>query len=148
MPDTSTIPQRVTAYPNLETSGSGPPSWDERFPPELTEQRKQTLLAYWRGVFSGEVEPEVLPIPPAVEVVVRREFSGEHSDAFWRGARIEYAMRWFYGGHWVVYLDCPRGCVIIAVSNAETYFLIGSVTDKEREMTRTTYPPAWEHVIE
>jgi hypothetical protein len=148
MPDSPAVSPRITAYPNLHTSGSGPPSWDENFPPELTEERKQTLLAYWRGVFSGEAEPEVLPIPPQVEEAVRREFPGEHSGAFWRGARIEYAMRWFYGGQWVVYLDSPRGCVILAGNRAEALFLVESFPWKQVEKTATTYPPPWEEVIE
>jgi len=148
MPDTTSVSRRTVAYPNVETTGSGPPSWDAAFPPELTEKRKQKLLAYWRDVFSGAAEPEVLPIPPAVEEVVRRELPGTHSDAFWKGACVEYAMRWFYGGHCVVYLDTPRGCVILAVSNDEEILLIESFRTERDERTDTTYPPAWEGFIE
>src|SRR5262245_26293617 len=119
MPDSPPVSRRVTAYPNRETTGAGPPSWDERFPPELTEERKQRLLAYWRGVFSGEVEPEVMPIPPAVKEAVHREFPGTHSETFWKEAYEEYAMRWFYGGDSVTYSDTPRGCVIVAVGRDE-----------------------------
>lgn len=147
MPDTP-VSQRITAYPNLQRSGSGPPSWDERFPPELTEERKQALLAYWRGVFSGEIEPEVMPIPPAVEQAVRREFPGKHSDAFWRDARIEYAMRWFYGGYGVTYLDTPRGCVIIAIGNHEEVWFAQTIPYERSEKARTTWPPSWSEVIE
>ena len=149
MPDTTSVSRRTVAYPNAETTGSGPPSWDDAFPPELTEQRKQALLAYWRDVFSGAAEPEVLPIPPVVEEVVRRKFPGKHSEAFWREANEEYAMRWFYGCFPVTYVETPRGCVIIAIGNYEAALLNQSVPWKVIDTrTRTTFPPSWEEVVE
>lgn len=144
MPDPSSVTSRVCGYPMRERSGSGPPSWDE-YDADLSEERKQALLAYWRDVFSGSVEPELLPIPPQVEEAVRREFPGKHSDAFWKDSCVEYAMRWFYGGRSVTYWDSPRGCVILAVSNPELVLFIGHVPpEQRRRMARTTYPPAWE----
>lgn len=147
MPDTAAS-IRVTAYPNLETSGTGPPCWDERFPPELTEQRKQTLLAYWRGIFFDNVEPQVMPIPLAIEKEVRREFPGKYPDKFWRDTRIEYAMRWFYGGCGVTYLDTPRGCVIIAIGNHEDNWFAESIPYQRRQNARTTWPPSWQGEFE
>jgi hypothetical protein len=41
---------------------------------ELSDERKDTLLAYWRDVLTGKVQPDVLVIPPEVEERVRHLF--------------------------------------------------------------------------
>ena len=117
---------------------------DRTVPFVLGEERKETLLAYWRNALTGAAQPDILPIPPEVEEKVRQEFPGMASPTAWKQACEEYALRRLYGGHWVVYLDSPRGLVVLAVGKAEATLFVQAIPPEQWRGGQTTYPPPWD----
>jgi hypothetical protein len=120
-------------------------------PAVLSEERKQELLAYWREVFAGRIQPELLRITPEVEEAVRakeRTFPRRITAAARQSLLTDSALSWHHGGKVVVCLETPAGCAVLAAGAAEFLLFLGSVPSEQRSCVEVTYPGFWEEDAE
>jgi hypothetical protein len=113
----------------------------------LSEERKQELLAFWRDVLSGKIQPEVLRNTPQIEAAVRAEEKSIPCRLSAKGENrlfTDIALSWHCGGQPVVYLETPTGPAVLAVGAAEMLFFEGSIPSEQRHQTQITYPGFWE----
>jgi hypothetical protein len=116
-------------------------------PAVLSEERKRDLLAFWRDVLAGKVQPEVLRNTPEIEAAVRAKERSIPCRLSAKGkSRLftDCALSWHHGGQPVDCLETPAGCAVLAAGAAEMLFFEASIPTEQRLRVRITYPGFWE----
>jgi hypothetical protein len=116
-------------------------------PAVLSEERKRELLAFWRDVLSGKIQPEVLRNTPEIEAEVRAKEASIPCRLSAKGKNrlfTDIALSWHCGGQPVVYLETPAGPAVLASGAAEMLFFEGSIPSEQRRRAQIDYPGLWE----